>query len=218
MKIHAFVLAASLLSGDAALGQSDYVFSLSTKRSPPSTVSAAEEVRRSGSNNPKSDISAQRPDAPILEPSRQTSQASTGGVQHSADSEVATNSERLFLICVGTGHANKLRSIYSDSSFSYIESVPFEEQVNVEITSSEASIRMPRAMLPFIRRDSNGWVKIRDVKWSDREIIGHMVVNFFNNPKLMIDRLTGVMSINGKAGDFSAQCVAVDPDKIKRKF
>jgi hypothetical protein len=45
-----------------------------------------------------------------------------------------------------------------------------------------------------------------------RSIRASAAVNFMNNPKVHIDRVTGMISISGRAGDFSGQCQAVAAD------
>ena len=42
-------------------------------------------------------------------------------------------------------------------------------------------------------------------------LLRHLGLNFVNNPKVFIDRVTGTISISGKAGDFTGQCQAMDP-------
>lgn len=72
-------------------------------------------------------------------------------------------------------------------------------------------------MLPPIHGGSDGWFKLKDVKVTDRAITASAAVNFMNNPKVHIDRMTGTISINGKAGSYSGQCQAMDPN-AQRKF
>jgi hypothetical protein len=93
----------------------------------------------------------------------------------------------------------------------------FADQVDVRLFSGDDRIRMPRTMLPPIHGGSDGWFKLKDVKVTDRAITASAAVNFINNPKVHIDRLTGTIAINGKAGSYSGQCEAVDPN-AQRKF
>jgi hypothetical protein len=37
-----------------------------------------------------------------------------------------------------------------------------------------------------------------------------------NNPKVYVDRVTGTITISGRAGDFSGQCEAMDPQALKK--
>lgn len=45
-----------------------------------------------------------------------------------------------------------------------------------------------------------------------RSIQAKAAVNLINNPNIFIDRVTGTISISGKAGDYSGQCEVIDPD------
>jgi hypothetical protein len=51
---------------------------------------------------------------------------------------------------------------------------------------------------------------LKDVRADERSIRASIAVNAFNNPKLHVDRVTGSVSISGKAGDFTGACEAVD--------
>lgn len=135
----------------------------------------------------------------------------------------------LFLVCLGTGSANRVSTTYGsaydnrgNSAWGQAVSrreVPFDDQVNIELSSDAGGrVRMPRAMLPVVRGGDNGWFKISDVKRTDSEITGTIGVNFMNKPKLRLDRLTGSISISGKAGDYSGVCQPYDPTTAARKF
>lgn len=144
----------------------------------------------------------------------------------------------LNLVCGGGGTANKVSfSTYQGSSnasglvgtdhvslngnssgtITTQRQQGFADQVDVRLFSGDDRIRMPRTMLPLIRGGSEGWFKLKDIKVTDRAITATAAVNFMNNPKVHIDRLTGTISINGKAGSYSGQCAAVDPN-AQRKF
>jgi len=77
---------------------------------------------------------------------------------------------------------------------------------------------MPRAMLPAIRGGENGWFQIRSIEINRSEITGSIAVNVLNNPKLRIDRVTGAISISGKAGDYAGRCTKYDPETVERAF
>lgn len=132
------------------------------------------------------------------------------------------------LVCLGAGSANR-----ASSSSVYVQnnnggsawgnavgnrSVPFDDQVNVNIQGDESRIRMPRAMLPPIRGGEGGWFKLKALKISENEITGSVAVNAINNPKLRIDRLTGAISVSGKAGDYAGRCEPYDPATMQRAF
>ena len=51
-------------------------------------------------------------------------------------------------------------------------------------------------------------------KWNApaRSAVTSVAVNFINSPKVHIDRVTGRISISGKAGDYSGQCEVIPAD------
>lgn len=134
----------------------------------------------------------------------------------------------LHLVCLGAGSANKQHtsSAYfsaSDGSSAWgnvvaNRAVPFEDQVNIDILGGEGRVRMPRTMLPLLHGGDGGWFKLKNVKVTDNEITASAAVNPINNPKVRIDRLTGNLSMSGKAGDYNGECQPYDPSTAQRKF
>lgn len=139
----------------------------------------------------------------------------------------------LNLTCVGAGTANKMAVAHANSSSHFdgmaggtavsgnsygttTVNVPsqqdFSDQVDVRLFSDDDRIRLPRTMLPPIRGGEGGWFKLKNIVAEGRSIRGSAAVNALNNPKIFIDRVTGTISISGKAGDYSGTCrpVAVD--------
>ena len=86
----------------------------------------------------------------------------------------------------------------------------FEDQVDIRLFSGDDRIRLPRTLLPPIHGGADGWFKLKNVVADARSIHASAAVNFMNNPKVYIDRVTGTISISGKAGDYSGQCQLVD--------
>jgi len=132
----------------------------------------------------------------------------------------------LNLICGGGGSANKMAVAnafgWNRWGSSHVtafgtRSQGFEDQVDVRLFSGDDRIRLPRTMLPPIHGGSEGWFKLTNVKVTDRAITASAGVNFMNNPKIHIDRMTGTISINGKAGSYSGRCEAIEPN-AQRKF
>ena len=137
--------------------------------------------------------------------------------------------ETLHLVCLGAGSANRFAStsIYgADSNGNSAwaratsdRSVGFDDQVDVEIgEDGTGRIRMPRAMLPRLHGGNGGWFDLKGVKINDAEITGTAQVSIVNSPKLRLDRRTGRIAINGKAGDYSGECRRFDPAAVERKF
>ena len=135
---------------------------------------------------------------------------------------------RLDLVCLGRGSANKPTSSsafvtdnYGNSASANVmgnRSVPFADQVNLWIEGIEGRLRMPRTMLPPLRGGEDGWFKIKNLEVSDDEITGSVAVNFINNPKLIIDRRTGLIRLSGKAGDYVGECQRFTPGEMPQKF
>jgi len=141
------------------------------------------------------------------------------------------------LICGGGGTANKpsIATYHGSSSASglvggdivsldgsssgtitTLRQQDYADQVDVRLFSGDDRIRLPRTILPPIHGGSDGWFELTNVKVTDRVITASAGINFMNHPKVHIDRLTGTISINGKAGSYTGQCVAVDPNAQRR--
>lgn len=136
--------------------------------------------------------------------------------------------ERLDLVCVGSGSANKQSSSsvyvhnnYGDSAWGNVvgnRSVPFDDQVNLWIKADKGRLRMPKVMLPLIRGGKDGWYKIKNVRVGRWEITGSIAVNIINNPKFRIDRRNGYITMSGKSGYYSGRCSKYDPNSQALKF
>lgn len=142
--------------------------------------------------------------------------------------QAASAQDTLNLVCLGGGAANKQRSAtvntWNNDGDSATGTVTqhsregFEDQVNVQITGTEGQLRMPRAMLPVLRGGKDGWFDLKNIKITDADITGSVAVNPINNPKMRIDRYTGMINLSGKAGNFVGKCQAYDPAKVERQF
>ena len=86
----------------------------------------------------------------------------------------------------------------------------FSDQVDIHLFSGDDRIRMPRTMLPLFHGGADGLFKLKNVVADARSIHASVAVNFMNNPKVYIDRVTGTISISGKAGDYSGECQVLD--------
>ena len=138
----------------------------------------------------------------------------------------------LNLTCGGGGTANKItsRHVYSygqangsigtapvnlygsgSSNVMGMRQQSFADQVDIRLFTGDDRIRMPRTMLPAFHGGNDGWFRLKNVQADARSIRASVAVNFMNNPKVFIDRVTGTISISGKAGDFTGQCQAMDP-------
>lgn len=143
----------------------------------------------------------------------------------------------LELTCFGAGTANKATTAISNSnarfsgmagtmpvsgsgSGSTTVIIPrqqdFQDQVDVRLFNGDDRIRLPRTMLPLLRGGNAGWFKLKKVVADARSIRAKAAVNFMNNPKVLIDRVTGTISISGKAGDYAGQCQVIDAKALAK--
>lgn len=143
----------------------------------------------------------------------------------------------LDLTCFGAGTANKATTGVSNSNARFsgmVGTTPvsgsgtgsttviiprqqdFEDQVDVRLFNGDDRIRMPRTMLPIFRGGNAGWFKLKNVVADARSIKAKAAVNFINNPNVLIDRVTGTISISGKAGDYFGQCQATETNAPAR--
>ena len=187
---------------------------------------------------PKPEAAESKPaPAPVPAPSEpasavpQSPESAAAELPASAVTQSAAVSGRLDLTCMGGGTANKLAvaNTFGSSSFSGSAGfVPFSgsasgsattygqrqqafgDQVDVRLFGGDDRIRMPRTMLPALRGGKDGWFKLKNVVADARSIRASAAVNVLNNPKVHIDRVTGTISISGKAGDYAGQCQAID--------
>lgn len=135
---------------------------------------------------------------------------------------------RLNLVCLGGGSANQRDSAnvqfwssdgdHGSANIVGNSRVPFDDQVNLWIDGDEGQLRMPRVMLPVVRGGEDGWFRVADIEVSDGEIRGEIRVNVINRPKLRIDRYTGAISIQGKAGSYVGRCQAYEPENTAKRF
>ena len=154
-----------------------------------------------------------------------------------AAAQAAASQQPLQLTCFGAGTANKAtaRTAYSNAYVSgSVGTTPysgsgngtttvygtrqqgFEDQVDVRLFSGDDQIRLPRTMLPPLHGGDAGWFKLKNIVADARSIRAKAGVNFMNNPNVLIDRVTGTISISGRAGDYSGQCHAVDANAPAR--
>ncbi len=95
---------------------------------------------------------------------------------------------------------------------------PFSGSGTVEISSGTGRMRIPEPMVPALMSgDSGGWYPIESLFMNDREITGVVHINFLNQPKMRIDRMTGKLTLSGGAGEFAGNCSAVEAGS-KPKF
>jgi hypothetical protein len=134
----------------------------------------------------------------------------------------------LDLSCVGGGAAHRVErstgyggNSAGQTGWATVQhplSEAFDDQVDVHVDGYASRIRLPRTMLPPLHGGDHGWFKLKNVNTGVDAITGSASVNPLNNPKVYIDRRTGAISIDGKAGHYSGQCERHDPAAQERRF
>jgi len=134
--------------------------------------------------------------------------------------------EHIALICYGEGQklgsqyksgyewdADKRRYV-AKSGVEYTRQ-DYDTSVTVEIDGGQGRIRPAKNMIPPIHGDNDaGWYDIANLSVSRDIIRGEFKLNGMNRPKLMIDRRSGHISLDGLT-KFSGSCDPLDGD---RKF
>lgn len=95
---------------------------------------------------------------------------------------------------------------------------PFSDQLDVRIEQGVALVRVPRIMLPDLHGGKDGWFKTRKLAIDGDAITASVALSWFDNPKLRIDRRTGVVNLSGKVGDFVGHCRLTPTDNGERQF
>jgi hypothetical protein len=179
------------------------------------------------------DPPSEREDAPSTMAPPSTSAPAVAPPQIVQSAMAPTAPHQLNLTCLGAGTANKLKAATVFGGTNYSGTVgftpyggsssgsatilgtqdrPFADQVDVRLFGGDDRIRIPRTMLPPIHGGNAGWFKLKDVTADARSIRGKAAVGLLNNPNVFIDRMTGTISISGKAGDYAGQCQAIAAD------
>lgn len=79
------------------------------------------------------------------------------------------------------------------------------------------AIQIPRVMLPVLHGGKDGWFKLRNLSADKRTIRAKVPLSPIGNPNVLIDRVTGVLSISGNVGHFTGLCQVVD-EQAPAKF
>jgi hypothetical protein len=117
-----------------------------------------------------------------------------GGVANRADTATVYGAENSGSSAWPTAHASHRE--------------PFEGQADIRIAGQDGRIRLPQNMLPAIQTGDGGWFALKNLKVTDGSITGSAAVNLMNAPKVHIDRNTGTIRIDGRAGSFDGRCQA----------
>jgi hypothetical protein len=125
---------------------------------------------------------------------------------------------KLLLVCQGQGSTpgavgsvggyqyNSESGGFENNSKTVWGQQKFGTDVQVEIVDGKGRIRLPDQLVPLISPGSdNGWFELRDLKMEPGRITARYRMNLFNSPKVVIDRQTGSLSIDG-IEKFYGQC------------
>jgi hypothetical protein len=94
------------------------------------------------------------------------------------------------------------------------DSVSF--QLNPDNTGTA---RLPRRLQSSYREaNPDGSFRLIEVMRGQGEITGKVRIHANYKPRFRLDRITGVVTLNGVLGDFSGRCEAYDPATVQRKF
>lgn len=126
----------------------------------------------------------------------------------------------LHVVCMGGGSHKQEYSTFAFARNNYggaawgqsvgVGREGYSDTVSIDIENGEGKIRLPRVLLPPIHGGDNAWFKLTNLKQDDREITASASVNLVTHPKIRLDRYSGVISIDGHMGTFTAQCEKVD--------
>ncbi len=140
--------------------------------------------------------------------------------------ERAQRGEDIQLVCYGEAEKTTLENHsgteWDDDKHKYVQKSTletgkshFDTAVNVSVQGSAAQIRLPKQLVPPIHGDSNnGWWDLMDLVVGHDEIRGRFQLNSLNRPTVVINRRSGVITVDGMI-KFSGRC---DADDGHRRF
>jgi hypothetical protein len=133
----------------------------------------------------------------------------------------------MHLVCSGAGSVAATQTSYANTYDSKTKRYnygtvntsvrrPFSGSAEVNISDAGARIKLPSDMIPALSSDHDGWFPINDLMTDDRRISGTIKFNLLNKPELLIDRMTGQLTLKSGMEDFSGACQSIDAgDKPK---
>jgi len=97
-------------------------------------------------------------------------------------------------------------------------STEVKRRVEVAITGASGRIRLPRGMVPNLSsKTPDGWLPVSDLSVGEEEITGRFSLNMMNHPTLVIDRVSGELTLTGMTR-FRGACEKAADRPIERKF
>jgi hypothetical protein len=143
-------------------------------------------------------------------------------VSASAQGQPPAPGSALNIVCTGT--ALKDESVGTTLDFLAgnvrTEKVGTMDSVSFQINSDNTGTgRLPRRLQsPYREANPDGSFRLIEVVRGQDEITGKVRLHAMYKPKFRLDRITGVLTLNGSLGDFSGRCEAYDPATVQRKF
>lgn len=143
----------------------------------------------------------------------------TGGVGF-AGKVVADGAEPVPMHLICTGSSSRDETVRSGLfGTGRGERINHANSLSFQLAGEDGTARLPDNMLSGYReRNKDGSFNLVRVQVSANEITGQIRIHGMNKPRFRLDRLTGVVTIDGTLGDFSGRCEAFDPATVERKF
>lgn len=139
-----------------------------------------------------------------------------------ATAATATTAPPINLICTGTALKDERVGTTLDflSGNARTERVGTQDTVRFTIgADSTGTARLPaRLQSPHKEANQDGSFNLMKVLQTDNEITGQIRLHANYKPKFRLDRLSGVVNVNGVLGEFSGTCERYDPATVERKF
>ena len=128
-------------------------------------------------------------------------------------------SEQINLKCSGNADQTKSGSIINHATGA-IKGINTRESsyasITLSINDDNGWIQIPETILPPIKSKKPGnKYELKKIKISEGLITAKFSLNVLNNPKMQIDRYTGVMSFKGLGISYNGNCKKVDLSKKK---
>ncbi len=92
-----------------------------------------------------------------------------------------------------------------------------DDMFSVEIAGDNGRVHVPRSLLPPVHGGGKeDWWDLKELTVTDTEITGRFSLNLFNKPTIRINRLSGVIAMDGLKETFRGTCAP--EDVAQRKF